>query len=112
MTKMCLHMYLFVVAVNQLCVQAISNLLAHGYVDSVQDVTLTYNDMCSNCTASQCQSYFVVLTIHGYATHAIFDDFERRHFMFMDYITYSGVPELIAEQIMLQDLERCFCKSH
>jgi hypothetical protein len=86
--------------------------IAHGCVDSVQDVTLTYNDMCSNGTASQCQSYFVVLTVHGYATHAIFDDYKRRRFMFMDYITYSGVPELIAEQMMLQDSERCFCKSH
>ncbi len=28
--------------------------IAHGYVDSVQDVTLTHNDMCSNDTASQC----------------------------------------------------------
>ena len=88
------------------------SVIAHGYVDSVQDVTLTYNDMCSNGTASQRQSYFVVLTVHGYATHAIFDDYERRRFMFMDYITYSGVPELIAEQMMLQDLERHFCKSH
>ncbi len=52
--------------------------IAHGYVDSVQDVTLTYDDMCSNGTASQCRSYFVVLTVHGYATHAIFDDYERR----------------------------------
>ena len=34
--------------------------IAHGYVDSVQDVTLTYDDMCSNGTASQCRSYFVV----------------------------------------------------
>jgi hypothetical protein len=37
--------------------------IAHGYVDSIQDVTLTYNDMCSNGTASQCRSYFVVLTV-------------------------------------------------
>ncbi len=87
--------------------------IAHGYVDSVQDVTLTYDDnMCRNGTASQCQSYFVVLTVNGYATHAIFDDYKRRGFMFMDYITYSGVPELIAEQMMLQDLECCFRKSH
>jgi hypothetical protein len=27
--------------------------IAHGYVDSVQDVTLTYDDMCRNGTASQ-----------------------------------------------------------
>jgi hypothetical protein len=71
-----------------------------------KNVTLTYDDMCSNGTVSQCRSYFAVLTVHGYATHAIFDDYKRRCFMFMDYITYSGVPELIAEQMMLQDLER------
>jgi len=52
--------------------------IAHGYVDSIQDVTLTYDDMCSNGTASQCRSYCVVLSVHGYATHAIFDDYERR----------------------------------
>ena len=32
--------------------------------------------------------------------------------MFMDYIMYQGVPQVVAEQMMLQDLERCFCKSH
>jgi hypothetical protein len=86
--------------------------IAHGYVDSVEDVTATYNDMCRNSTASQCQSYFVVLTVHGYATHTIFDDYKRRPFMFIDYIINNGLSELIAEQTILQDLERCFCKSH
>ncbi len=33
-----------------------------------------------------------------------FDDYERRRFMFMDYITYRDVPEIIAEHMMLQDL--------
>jgi hypothetical protein len=32
--------------------------------------------------------------------------------MFMDYITYQGVPQVVAEQMMVQDLERCFRKSH
>jgi hypothetical protein len=32
--------------------------------------------------------------------------------MFMDYITYQGVPQVVAEQMMLQDFERCFRKSH
>jgi hypothetical protein len=32
--------------------------------------------------------------------------------MFMDYITYQGVAQVVAKQIILQDLERCFCKSH
>jgi hypothetical protein len=31
--------------------------------------------------------------------------------MFMDYITYQGVPQVVAKQMMLQDLEPCFCKS-
>ncbi len=32
--------------------------------------------------------------------------------MFMDYFTYQGVPQVVANQMMLQDLEHCFCKSH
>ncbi len=32
--------------------------------------------------------------------------------MLMDYITYQGVPQVVAKQMMLQDLEHCFCKSH
>ncbi len=32
--------------------------------------------------------------------------------MFMDYITYKVVPQLVAKQMMLQDLEHLFCKSH
>jgi hypothetical protein len=32
--------------------------------------------------------------------------------MFMDYITYQVVPQVVAEQMMLQGLERRFCKSH
>ncbi len=32
--------------------------------------------------------------------------------MFMDYITYQGVMQDVAEQMMLQDLERHFRKSH
>ena len=58
------------------------------------------------------QSYFVVLTLHGYATYAIFDDYEMRQFMFMDYIIFQDVVEPVAEQMMLQDLERKFRKSH
>jgi hypothetical protein len=86
--------------------------IAHGYVDSIADVHATYNDMCTNDTGAQCRSYFVVLSIHGYATHVIFDDYERRHFMFMDYITNQGVPQVVAKQMILQDLERHSCKSH
>ncbi len=32
--------------------------------------------------------------------------------MFMAYITYQGVAQVVAKQMMLQDLERSFCKSH
>jgi hypothetical protein len=58
------------------------------------------------------QELFVVLSLHGYATHVIFDDYEKRHFMFINYITYQGVAQVVAEQMMLQDLEHSFCKSH
>jgi len=85
--------------------------IAHGYVDSVEDVRATFIDMCSNGTGAQCRSYFVVLSLNGYATHAIFDDHNKRRFMFMDYITYQGVTQDVAEQMMLQDLERLFRKS-
>jgi hypothetical protein len=44
-------------------------------------------------------------------THAIFDDFDKRHFMFTDYITYQGVTQDVAEQLMLQDPECLFRKS-
>ena len=54
------------------------------------------------------QELFCSLKVHGYATHAIFDDYKRMHFMFMDYIIYNGATEVVAEQTMLQDLERLF----
>jgi hypothetical protein len=94
-----------------LCTSYQQSAIAHGYVDSVDDVRETYSDMCCTGTGCQCRSYFVVLTLHGYATHAIFDDYEKRRFMFMDYITMHGVIESVAEQMMLQDLERKFRKS-
>ena len=82
--------------------------IAHGYVDSGDDVCETFNDMCSNGTGCQCRRYFAVLTLHGYETHAIFDDYEKRQFMFMDYPTFHGVVETVAEQMILQDLEKLF----
>jgi hypothetical protein len=94
------------------CTSYQQSAIAHGYVDSVADVLATYNDMCTNGMGAQCRSYFVVLSIHSYGMHVIFDDYKRRHFMFMDYITYQGVPQVVAKQMMLQDLERCFRKSH
>jgi hypothetical protein len=73
------------------CTSYQQSAIAHGYVDSVADVHATYNDMCTNGTGAQCRSYFVVLSLHGYATHVIFDDYKKRRFTFMDYITYQGV---------------------
>jgi hypothetical protein len=95
-----------------LCNSYQQSAIVHGYVESVHDVRETYNDMCSNGTGSQCQSYFAVLTLHGYAMHAIFDDYDKRRFMFMDYIILQGVVKPVTEQMMLQDLERQFCRNH
>jgi len=93
------------------CMSYQQSAIAHGCVDSVDDVRATFIDMCSNGTGAQCRSYFVVLSLNGYATHAIFDDLDKRRFMSMDYITYQGVTQDVAEQMMLQDLERLFRKS-
>jgi hypothetical protein len=94
------------------CMSYQQSAIAHGYVDSVADVRVTCNDMCTNGTRAQCRSYFVVLSLHGYAMHVIFDDYKRRRFMFMDYITYQGVAQVVTKQMMLQDLELLFHKSH
>ncbi len=94
------------------CMSYQQSAIAHGYVDSVADVRATYNDMCTNGMGAQCRSYFVVLSLHGYTTHVIFDDYKRRHFMFMDYITHQGVAQVVAKQMILQDLEHHFRKSH
>ncbi len=47
--------------------------IAHGYVTSADNARATFNEMCRAGTAAQCRSYFVILTLHGYAIHAIFD---------------------------------------
>jgi hypothetical protein len=94
-----------------ICTSYQQSAITHGHVDSVDDLQETYKDIGSNGTAAQCRSYFVVLTVQGYAMHAIFDDYDSRCFMFMDYITYQGVVEHVAEQMMLQDLERKFHRS-
>jgi hypothetical protein len=94
------------------CTSYQQSAIAHVYVDSVTDVRATFMDMCTNGTGAQCRSNVVVLSLNGYATHAIFDDHEICCFMFMDYITYQCVTQDVAEQKMLQDLERLFQKSH
>jgi hypothetical protein len=58
--------------------------IAHGIVDSIDDVRLTFDDMYEFGMAAQCRRYFVVLTLHGYETHAIFDNDQQRSFMYMD----------------------------
>ena len=47
------------------------------------------------------QELFFSFMIHGYSTHAIFDDYKGRRFIFMDYIIYNDVSEVVAEQTML-----------
>ncbi len=83
--------------------------IAQGFITSATDALATYAEIMSSMgTTAQVHSYFVVLTLHGYATHAIFDNFDVRRFMFMDYITYDSRTEEEDEQIMLQALERLF----
>jgi hypothetical protein len=95
------------------CTSYQQSAIAHGYIDSVADVRGTYDDMCTNGMGAQRRSYFAVLSLlHGYATYVIFDDYERRQVMFMDYITNQGVAQVAAKQMMLQDLEHLFPKSH
>jgi hypothetical protein len=65
------------------CTSYQQSAIAHGYIDSIADVYATYDDMCTNGTGAKCISYFVVLSLHGYAMHAIFDDCKKRRFMFM-----------------------------
>jgi hypothetical protein len=43
-------------------------------VDGIDDVRSTFDDMCENGTTAQYRSYFVVMTIYGYATNAIFEN--------------------------------------
>jgi hypothetical protein len=86
--------------------------IAHGIVDSIDNVRLTFDDMCEFGTAAQCRSYFVVLTLHGYKTHAIFDNDQQRSCMYMNYIQFQKAQTIEnAQVLMLQDLERLFCKS-
>ncbi len=85
---------------------------AHGIVDSIDNVRLSFDDMCEFGMAAQCRSYFVVLTIHGYETHAIFDNDQQRSFMYMDYIHFHNVQTIEnAQVLMLQDLEQLFRNS-
>ncbi len=69
--------------------------IAHGIVDRIDDVKLTFDDMCEFGMAAQCsRSYFVVLTFHGYETHAIFDNDLQRSFMYTDYIQFHNAQTI------------------
>jgi hypothetical protein len=85
--------------------------IAHGYVESAVNAQLTFDGMCGTGTAAQYRSYFVILTLHCYATHAIFEIPEKKRFMYQDYITYQHQTVEVAQQLMLQDLKKCFRKS-
>jgi hypothetical protein len=99
-------------AIPLVCASYQQSAIAHGIVDSIDDVRLTFDDMCEFGTAAQCRSYFVVLTLHGYETHAIFDNDQQRSFMYMDYIQFHNAQTIKnAQVLMLQDLKRLFCKS-
>ncbi len=67
--------------------------------------------MCDHGTGSDCRSYFVLLTLHGYETHVIYNDVEMREYMYRDYILRNGELPLNAEARKLQDLECLFRKS-
>ncbi len=86
--------------------------IAHGIVDSIDNVRLTFDDMCEFGMAAQCRSYFAVLTLHEYETHAIFDNDQQRSFMHMEYIQFHNAQTIENSQVlMLQDLKQLFCKS-
>jgi hypothetical protein len=59
------------------CTSYQQSAIAYGYVDSIANVRATYDDMCTNSTGAQCRSNFVVLSLHGYAMHVIFDGYKR-----------------------------------
>ena len=85
--------------------------IAMGLVTSATDVLATFRDMCENGTANQVRSYFAVLTLHGYATHVVYEDDQLRKFMYIDYIQSEQryiISETDAQQMMLRDLERLF----
>ncbi len=80
-------------------------------MESAVDAQLTFDNRCGTGTAAQCRSYFVISTLHGYATHAIFEIPEKKHFIYQDYITYQHQTVEVAQQMMLKDPEKCFRKS-
>jgi hypothetical protein len=76
------------------CASYQQSAIAHGIVDSIDDVRSTFDDMCEFGMAAQCRSNFVVLTLHGYETHAIIDNYQQRSFMYMDYIQFHNAQTI------------------
>ena len=86
--------------------------IARGYVTDIFDVIATFSEMCTQGTSAEVRSYFAVLTLHGYATRAVFDDSEMQRYMYQDYITFQYKTLEEAKQLMLRDLEKKFRKSN
>ncbi len=100
--KIISRILLFVVVVILVCASYQQSAIAHGIVDSIEDVRLTFDEMCEFGMAAQCRSYFVVLTLHGY----------EKSFMYMDYIQFHNAHTIQNTQVlMLQDHEQLFRKS-
>ncbi len=69
------------------------------------DAQLTFDNMFGTGIGTV-QELFCNLTLHIYATHAIFEIPEKKHFMYQDYITYQHQTVEVAQQMMLRDLDR------
>ena len=86
--------------------------IAQGYVTDIFDIVATFSEMCIQCTGAEIRNYFVLLTLHGYATRAVFDDNDKQQYMYQDYILQQGKTVEEAQQLMLRDLEKIFRKSN
>jgi hypothetical protein len=71
------------------CTSHQQSAIPHGLVQSVNDVSDTFDDMCQIGTSAQCRSYFIVCTLHGYETHAIYDNVKQRKYMYYDCIQFK-----------------------
>ncbi len=87
------------------CASYQQSAIAHGIVDSIDNARLTFDDMCEFGMAAQCRSYFVVLTLCGYETHAIFENDQQRSFIYGLYQFHKTQTIENAQVLMLQDLE-------
>ncbi len=94
------------------CTSYQQSTIAHGIVDSIDDVTLTFQDMYENGTGLQYRINLVVLNLHGYATHPKYDNDDQRRYMYQDYTSHHNAGSIeVSQMLMLQDLERLFHRS-